>query len=97
MRLIPKRGIRQGNPLSLYLFIICVHGLSEMFCRFKERKLFRGVRIGMSVSHLFFVDYSLILFRAISHECTKLKICLDVYKKASGKLVKFEKLALSFM
>ncbi|XP_073137107.1 uncharacterized protein [Henckelia pumila] len=62
---VRKRGIRQGDPLSPYLFALCAHGLSSLFIDHEARQLFSGVRITSSApsfSHLFFADDSLIFF-----------------------------------
>ncbi|KAL5555272.1 hypothetical protein UlMin_037508 [Ulmus minor] len=96
---IPHRGLRQGDPLSPYLFVICAHGLSEMMACFEERKRFTGIKIASgcpSISHLFFADDSLIFCKAKLSEATYLKSCLTSYAKASGQLINFDKSALSF-
>ena len=61
----PGRGLRQDDPLSPYLFVICAQGLCEMLVEYEQRKLFRGVSIATNcptISHLFFADDSLIFF-----------------------------------
>lgn len=63
----PTRGLRQGDPLSPYLFVLCAQGLSHLIAKSMERKLIRGVRIANTcpvISHLFFADDSLIFFKA---------------------------------
>jgi hypothetical protein len=42
----PERGLRQGYPLSPYLFIICVDVLSTLIAQAREKKkLIHGVKI----------------------------------------------------
>ena len=57
----PERGLRQGDPLSPYLFLICAEGFSALLQRAEEEGKIRGVKVcqgAPSVSHLLFADDS---------------------------------------
>ncbi|XP_073041676.1 uncharacterized protein [Primulina eburnea] len=98
-QIIPQRGLRQGDPLSPYLFSICAQGLSTILSQAEHDNWFKGVKIASqcpSISHLFFADDSLIFFRALETECCYIKKCLQIYEKASGQMVNYEKSALTF-
>ncbi|XP_071909594.1 uncharacterized mitochondrial protein AtMg01250-like [Coffea arabica] len=59
---IPERGIRQGDPLSPYLFLLCSEGFSNLLKQAEEDKRISGIKIsrtGPSMTHLFFADDSL--------------------------------------
>lgn len=93
----PTKGLRQGQPLSLYLFLICAKGLSSMLKALVDQGTIKGVVAyarGPNISHLFFADDSLIFYRATFEECSNLLKILENYKKASCQQLNCEKTSL---
>ena len=96
---IPSRGLRQGDPLSPYLFLICAEGLSSLLAHMEEVRGIEGVRVcrnAPSVSHLLFADDSLILMKANLTNATSLRQVLDQYCASSGQLVSEAKCSIFF-
>lgn len=53
----PSRGIRQGDSLSPYLFILCAEGLLCMINHAVSKGSWKGIHMGKDtpiLSHLFF-------------------------------------------
>jgi hypothetical protein len=95
----PQRGLRQGDPLSSYLFIICAEGLSAMLQRAERDGKIMGIKVcraAPSVNHLFFADDSLILMRARNEEAMELKRVLEVYERVSGQMINKDKSSVLF-
>ena len=42
---VPSKGLRQGDPISPYLFAICAEGLSAMLHDAQRRGTFSGIQI----------------------------------------------------
>ncbi|KAL9299511.1 putative RNA-directed DNA polymerase [Arabidopsis thaliana] len=91
---LPERGIRQGDPLSPYLFIIC----SEVLSGLCNVALSHGSLVGLRVSkrsprvnHLLFADDTMFFCRFDPKSCAKLKQILHQYELASGQQINKEK------
>ena len=94
----PQCGLRQGCPLSPYLFIISAEVFSNLLVRVEDRQLIHGLNFSreISVTHLLFVDDSLIFIRASSSDCRELKNFFDCYTAASGQIFNYEKSSMLF-
>lgn len=63
----PQRGLRQGDPLSLFLFNVVAEGLNILVKRANELGIIKGVEVGsrrINVSYLQFADDTLFLCEA---------------------------------
>ena len=84
----PNRGLRQGNPLSSYLFLLHGIGLSFLLHKAKENKIIQGLRISSkcpSISHLHFADDSLLFSKASFQHCANVLEILNKYESFSGQ------------
>ena len=95
----PSRGIRQGDPLSPYLFIMCMEFLSHLIERKCENKSWTPIktsRNGLPFSHLFFAD-DLVLFACANLEnCQAIKDVLSEFCTRSGQTVSAAKSRVYF-
>ena len=58
----PSRGLRQGDPMAPFLFLIVAQGLSGLVNQATKRNLFSGIKIGdknVEVNLLQFADDTL--------------------------------------
>lgn len=97
--IVPSRGLRQGDPLSPFLFVLCAEALSAMLSYVENRKAIHGIRIcrgAPSVNHLFFADDTLIFSKATDGETNSIWVILRDYGLASGQVINFDKSAVFF-
>ena len=95
----PTRGLRQGNPISPFLFLFCAEGLSALLTQATMNGAIQGVAAcprGPRISHLFFADDRIIFCRATSDDCAHLEQILETYEHATGQQLNREKTSLFF-
>ena len=95
-----SRGIWQEDPLSLLLFDIVMEGLSCMLDVAATTSQFSGFSIGntagnsVMVSHLLFVDGTLIFCNVDPMQITSLRAILARFEEVSGLRINFGKFEL---
>jgi hypothetical protein len=90
----PTRGIRQGDPISPYLFLLAAEGLSCLLKARSQSSTLNGIRVAPSapmVNHLLFADDSLLFFKADRMNAQEVREALNIYCKASGQQINVDK------
>lgn len=97
--IVPERGLRQGGPLSPYLFLICAEGFSVLLNAAEANGDLEGVKVcpeAPSVTHMLFADDSLLLLKADERSATHLRNILAMYEECSGQMINMEKSSIMF-
>ena len=98
-KFVPTRGIRQGDPISPYLFLLAAEGFSSLLKDCCSSCVLQGLRVATSapaVSHLLFADDNLLLFKADSESANSIVEVLATYCNASGQRINFDKCSVFF-
>nr|GEZ15977.1 RNA-directed DNA polymerase, eukaryota [Tanacetum cinerariifolium] len=86
-------GLKQGDPLALFLFILVMETLHLSFCRVVEAGMFEGIRLGTSLtlSHLFYADDALTLVEWTRDNLHCIIYVLQCFYLASGLQINIHK------
>lgn len=95
----PTRGLRQGDPISPYLFVICTEMLVRMLKRSEDKKEITGLKVASTappVSHLLFADDSMFYCKQDDGELNQIVRIIEEYSLASGQRVNYQKSSVYF-
>ncbi|XP_056864269.1 uncharacterized protein LOC130511351 [Raphanus sativus] len=95
----PSRGLRQGDPLSPFLFILLTEALISQLRGAEEEGRLTGLKIARAspaISHLLFADDSLFFCKADVQQAAELIRIINLYGRASGQLLNPAKSSISF-
>ena len=95
----PSRGIRQGDPLSPYIFILCTEVLSSLCDKGLENGSLSGVRVSRAspaINHLLFADDTMFFCKSNQASVNSLRIILQRYEGLSGQRINVAKSAITF-
>nr|GEX08503.1 RNA-directed DNA polymerase, eukaryota, reverse transcriptase zinc-binding domain protein [Tanacetum cinerariifolium] len=88
------RGLKQGDPLSLFLFLLIMESLHISVQRVVDANMFRGISIGTSIqlSHLFYADDTVFMGQwSDSNIKTIVHVLLEFFHRASSLRINMNK------
>ncbi|KAL9663020.1 hypothetical protein QQ045_027857 [Rhodiola kirilowii] len=90
----PSRGLRQGDPISPYLFLICADWLTYAVSKYQELGLLQGIKVSRGASmitHLMFADDCMLFVKAEQSSVSWVRDILKRYEAVSGQKINFAK------
>ncbi|KAM6583441.1 hypothetical protein CsatB_010443 [Cannabis sativa] len=97
--IIPSRGLRQGDHLSPYLFILCAEGLSLLIKDYERLGKVRGCKVARGapiISHMFFADDTYVFCKANEEAACNVMELLSYFQQASRQQVNVLKSSIFF-
>ncbi|XP_015969290.1 uncharacterized protein LOC107492746 [Arachis duranensis] len=95
----PQRGLRQGDPLSPYLFILAAESFTILMEKALTNNLISGIKLAPTapvLTHLLFADDCIIFAEAQEEEIYQVIQILNKYTEASGQRINIQKSGLIF-
>ncbi|GKV24214.1 hypothetical protein SLEP1_g33851 [Rubroshorea leprosula] len=89
-----SKGLRQGDLLSPFLFLIVVEGLNGLVSSAIEKEMYKGVLIGdgeVTVTHLQFADDTIFFGEASEDNIGVIKCIMRTFELASGLKINYGK------
>ncbi|RVW84765.1 LINE-1 retrotransposable element ORF2 protein [Vitis vinifera] len=92
-----SRGLRLGDPISLYLFVIAIEALSRLLLKAQEGGFISGFTVGgrggdgEEISHLLFADDTIIFCKASQEQVSHLCWLLMWFEAMLGLKINLEK------
>lgn len=91
---IPKRGVRQGDPLAPFLFLLAAEGLNSIMHNAIDLGIFHGIKIsgnGPIISHLQYADDSIFVGEWSNRNISNLFRILRCLHLSSGLNINYNK------
>ncbi|GJW94140.1 RNA-directed DNA polymerase, eukaryota, partial [Tanacetum coccineum] len=87
------RGLKQGDPLAPYLFILVMESLHLSFSRTVDVGIFKGIQIGkdFTLSHLFYADDAVFIGEWSDENLSRILHVLHCFSLASGLKINVKK------
>nr|KYP54028.1 Retrovirus-related Pol polyprotein LINE-1 [Cajanus cajan] len=96
---LPSRGVRQGDPISPYIFVLCMERLFHLINMTIEHHIWKPIclsRSGPLISHLAFADDLVLFAEASTNQVEVIKACLNTFCDSAGLKVSQEKTRIFF-
>ncbi|XP_042983163.1 uncharacterized protein LOC122312584 [Carya illinoinensis] len=97
--IVSSRGLRQGDPLSPYLFLLCTEGFISLLNMARLDRSVGGLKIcqgAPTINHLLFADDSLVFCKADIIENRRIQELLGRFEAVSGQKINKEKTTIVF-